>query len=229
MHIGQGIIKELTLWDGMTAAWIACPPNLIPAPGQYLLAHAAGSDAPLPASVFAAGFQPGAFLAAPPVPGSWTPGMRLNLRGPLGRGFSLPANARRVALIAWNGHAGLLSLVAAAFEQGAALTFLADNPPEELPLQIESQPLSAVDEVMEWADYAALGVDRAELPEIRERFGALDQARVGNEAQVLVSAPMPCGGVAECGVCAVQAREGWRMACKDGPVFNLRGLISTRF
>jgi NAD(P)H-flavin reductase len=41
----------------------------------------------------------------------------------------------------------------------------------------------------------------------------------------LVVAPMPCGGLAECGVCAVTTRRGWKLACKDGPVFDLGELI----
>ena len=41
---------------------------------------------------------------------------------------------------------------------------------------------------------------------------------------VLVDAPMPCAGMGDCGVCAVKARGGYRLACKDGPVFERRVL-----
>jgi NAD(P)H-flavin reductase len=34
-------------------------------------------------------------------------------------------------------------------------------------------------------------------------------------------AAMPCSGLADCGVCAVPARRGYKLACKDGPVFDL--------
>jgi NAD(P)H-flavin reductase len=40
----------------------------------------------------------------------------------------------------------------------------------------------------------------------------------------LILAPMPCAGLAECGACAVPARSGWKLACLDGPVFDLRAL-----
>jgi dihydroorotate dehydrogenase electron transfer subunit len=44
-------------------------------------------------------------------------------------------------------------------------------------------------------------------------------------AQVLVTSPMPCGGIAECGVCALPLRKkGYVLTCKDGPVFNLNQL-----
>jgi len=28
--------------------------------------------------------------------------------------------------------------------------------------------------------------------------------------------------LAECGVCALSNDQGWKMICKDGPVFNLK-------
>jgi NAD(P)H-flavin reductase len=36
---------------------------------------------------------------------------------------------------------------------------------------------------------------------------------------------MPCGGVADCGACAVETRLGWKLACEDGPVFDLIDLL----
>ena len=79
-----------------------CPPDLIPAPGQYILAHARGSDSPLAVPVFFSDSAPNGFRAAPFLPLAWTPGTQLNLRGPLGHGFSIPAFARKVALIAFD-------------------------------------------------------------------------------------------------------------------------------
>jgi dihydroorotate dehydrogenase electron transfer subunit len=42
--------------------------------------------------------------------------------------------------------------------------------------------------------------------------------------KALVMTPIPCGGIAECGACAVPAHRGWKLACRDGPVFNLNEL-----
>jgi hypothetical protein len=234
MHIGEGLIKEIILLDGSTAARILCTSNLIPAPGQYLLAHADGSDAPLPVTVFSAESNLQGFLAAPPLPAMWTPGSRLHLRGPLGHGFVIPLSARRVALVAWDHcSARLAPLMNLAYKQEAAVTLVSDTQPEDLPLQVEVQPLSALNEVIKWADYIAVDVERQSLHQLRERFGFGQQARgrvgsghfIPNEMQVLVSTPMPCGGVAECGVCAVHVKHIWKMACKDGPVFALKDLI----
>lgn len=225
-------ITELVLLDGQPAARILCPPRLIPAPGQYLLAYARGSDSPLAASVFAAKIfadhhaGAGGFLAAPPAPASWTPGARLHLRGPLGHGFSLPTSARRVALAAFDDSAArLMPLMELALKQEAALVLVCETAPDDLPLQIEVQPLRALLDVFKWADYAALDAARESLPELREKFGMLSPLEARGEAQVLVRAPMPCGGLAECGVCAVEIRRRHLLVCEDGPVFGLRDLL----
>jgi hypothetical protein len=142
-------------------------------------------------------------------------------------------SARRVALVAWDNDSARLSpLMNLAHKQEAAVTLVSDTQPEDLSLQVEVQPLSALNEVIKWADYIAVDVERESLHQLRERFESGQQAkgRVGsgsfipNEMQVLVSMPMPCGGVAECGVCAVHVKHNWKMACKDGPVFALTGL-----
>ena len=233
MHNGEGTIKEITLLDGSTAARILCPSNLIPMPGQYLLAHAHASDAPLPVPIFSAESDADSFLAVPPLPLAWTPGTRLHLRGPLGHGFTLPLTARRVALVAWENFSARLSpLMITASKQEAAVTLVSDNHPDDLSLQVEVQPLSALEDVIKWADYIAVDVGRESLPGCKERLGISqqDNGRVGsgkyipNEIQVLISAPMPCGGVAECGVCGVRVKHDWKMICKDGPVFALKDL-----
>lgn len=224
MHSDQGQLLELYYDIERAAARILCPPQLVPAPGQYLLAHD-GSDAPLAVSVFPAGPAVDGFLAAPSLPRAWTPGTPLHLRGPLGRGFSLPSTARRVALLAWNDlPARLLALLPQAFEQGAAVTLVCATTPRDLPPEVEVQPVQALEEALAWADFLAVDVGRESLPGLRERLGK--QAQPAAQIQVLVHTGMPCGALAECGVCAVRMRNGWKMACKDGPVFDwseLRG------
>lgn len=218
MHTGQGQLFELYYDDERAAARILCPPLLVPAPGQYLLAHD-GSDAPLAVSVFQAGPASDGFLAAPSLPRAWTPGASLHLRGPLGRGFSLPTTVRRLALLAWDDMpARLLALLPSALKLGAAVTLVCESAPRDLSAEVEVQPMKALDEVLAWADFLAVDAERESLPGLRERLGGRNQLSV--EAQVLVCTAMPCGALAECGVCAVRVRNGWRMACKDGPVFD---------
>lgn len=203
---------------------IQCPPTLIPAPGQYLLAHN-GSDAPLPVPVFSAGSTPDGFRLAPPIPETWRPGEQLSLRGPLGRGFSLPPSSRCVALAALGETAARLQpLIDLALGQGSEVVLVSAMAPSGLPTDVEIQPLSALPEVCAWADYLALDVPRESLPGLRQKLGPSKQARALADAQILVLTPVPCGGLADCGVCAVNIRYGWKMACKDGPVFQLKEL-----
>ncbi len=205
---------------------LLCPPELVPAPGQYLLAHASASDSPLAVPVFFSESAPGGFRTAPSLPAAWFPGTSLHLRGPLGHGFSLPISARRVALVAFDDSpARLRGLIQPALRRGAAITLVCKDVSDDLPEDVEVQPLRALSDVLNWADYAAFDVARETLPELRSRLGRESQVQVRWEAQVLIRAPMPCGALADCGVCAVTVKHGWKMVCKDGPVFDLAGLI----
>ena len=137
----------------------------------------------------------------------------------------MPVSARKVGLIAWDDSpARLKGLIRLALHQSAAVVLLCHSNPEHLPDEVEVQPISALHEVLEWADYLAFDVKRANLNQLMEQCGKLKQLSVGNVAQVLIQTPMPCGGVAECGVCAVTLRTGWRLACTDGPVFDWKEL-----
>ncbi|HEX9839995.1 MAG TPA: hypothetical protein VGA72_11635 [Anaerolineales bacterium] len=224
MQTSQGQVIELILQDGLRSARLSCPANLIPSPGQYLLAGA-DSGSLLPVPLFYTDSAPSGFIAAPPLPDSWIPGHKLHLRGPLGRGFALPASSRRVALVAYDDTpAHLRGLIRPALKQNAAVVLVCDSASDSLPADVEVQPSSALSEVCEWADYIALDVARENLPGLRQAMGKLNQVSALKEAQVLLRTSMPCGGVAECGVCAVNLKSNWRMACKDGPVLDWRDI-----
>lgn len=225
MHSAKGCIEEIYL-DGTRAARLSCPPGLVPAPGQYLLAWAENDPgAALAYPVFQASSAPAGFITAPPLPNSWLPGQQLNLRGPYGHGFSLPPAARRLALIDFAGScARLLALLPAALAQKAAITLLSDQPPAGLPPAIEISPLSALPESLHWADFLALDLPRSELSAVLPILSALGAQAKPGYAQALVGSPLPCAGLAECAACAVSTRNGPRLACKDGPVFDLSEL-----
>jgi dihydroorotate dehydrogenase electron transfer subunit len=54
------------------------------------------------------------------------------------------------------------------------------------------------------------------------RAAGFDEAQVS----VLLTPPMPCGTGA-CQACAVQTRRGWKLACREGPLFPLAELSLT--
>jgi dihydroorotate dehydrogenase electron transfer subunit len=106
--------------------------------------------------------------------------------------------------------------------QDASVVLLSASTTDGLPNDVEVQPLSALDDVLKWADYIAVDVTRENLPVLKERLNGWNPLSPLREAQVLVHTQMPCGGVAECGVCAFSTKSSWKLACKDGPVFDLR-------
>jgi NAD(P)H-flavin reductase len=220
MHTGKGQVLELILEDGVRHLRVSCPASLIPSPGQYLLAGDE-SGAPLPVPLFHTDSAPEGFIATGLIPDSWRPGLTLGLRGPLGQGFSLPAWARRIGLIAFSViPARLRGLIQPALKQGAAIVVVCDSNAEHLPDDVEVQPLSALGDIVEWSDYLACDVERDNLDQLQERLGRPGRFAARKEIQVLVHTPIPCGGVAECGVCAVKLKSSWQLACKDGPVFD---------
>lgn len=222
-----GNLSEILLDSGQIAGRIVCPPCLIPAPGQYLLAHDINdANVPLPVPVYLASPHPDGFTTAAPIPSAWTPGTQLHLRGPLGKGFTLPKSAQQVALVALGGTTSrLLALLTPTFVQGAVVTLLCDNPLSDLPLDVEIRPLSELPEIRAWADYLALDLPRENLSSLRTQLGLMPEEFAPKNAQALIESPVPCGGIGECGICSAKTRRGWKLTCKDGPVFDLEELI----
>ncbi len=224
MSTGQGQLREIFLQDDGPSGRITCPLGLVPAPGQFLLASRPGSDDPLPVPVFKAADSAGGFIAAAPLPESWLPGTTLNLRGPLGHGFSLPKACSRLALVSLGAApARLLALLPQALMQNASVVLVSDFIPADLPSAVEVRPPADLPEVQQWSDFLAADLPREQLSGLRKLLG-VSQETPFPAGQALVRVPMPCGALAECGVCAVSVKRGWKLACKDGPVFDLSEL-----
>ncbi|MBL8076375.1 MAG: hypothetical protein JNM55_00310 [Anaerolineales bacterium] len=223
MHTSTGQLTQMYL-EG--SAQLDCPPNLIPTPGQYLYAHAIASDSPLPVPVYFYDSAPQGFRIAPPYPSNWTIGSKLTLRGPLGHGFSIPVTSRKVALVAFDDSpARLHGLIPLALKNEMETVLVCNPPVGDMPEDVEVQPLQALGEICKWADFIALDVARENLNQLKEVIFGQWQLSAVREAQVLIRTPMPCGGLAECGVCAVGIHHDWQMACKDGPVFVLKDVL----
>ena len=225
MPTAWGKLLEIRQEAGGLAGTLACPPGMHPAPGQYLLASSLSSHETAPTPLFPTSLPGQDLLVAPPMPAHWIVGQVLHLRGPLGRGFDLPAEARRVALYAdQTSPAPLLPIAAQALERGAAVALYAHSAPAHLPPDIEILPPDLLPETLAWADYLAVSLPLGRLAAFRRALGIHSRQPTRCRVQALLVAPMPCGGLAECGACAVLTRSGWRHACKDGPVFDLHEL-----
>jgi dihydroorotate dehydrogenase electron transfer subunit len=227
----KGRLAEILLEPYQNAAGrIACPVAAIPQPGQYLQAHDPSDPLEvIPTSIFAAGESSrsrsgeASFPAAGPLPPDWQPGTQLRLRGPLGHGFQLPTKLRRLALAAiGGGPARLLPLVT---ERVAEVVLFCDSQVGELPMSVEIQGLDALPSALAWADFLAFDIPLDKLDELATNLGVKERLPRSLSGQALVLAPMPCGGLAQCGVCALATRSGARLACENGPVFDLHELI----
>jgi hypothetical protein len=115
-----------------------------------------------------------------------------------------------------------------ALGQGFDVALFSDDPLPHAPASLEVNPLNALPEDLAWPDLLALDLPVERLRELRPFLGLESAALSPCPVQALVEIPMPCGGVAECGACAVPRRgglaRGWKLACKDGPVFHLNEL-----
>lgn len=178
-------------------------------------------------------------------------GARLDLYGPVGAGFSLDGRTRNL-LLAGAGTALpaliFLSRVAVARQLAVVLLAAADEPsllpaPYLLPPDVEYQgsedgaaalatllgggtrtPLPALSgSPVAWADQICLALTHQLLAPASDavRAGRLRWER--GFAQAALAGPMPCG-LGICLGCPVESRDGVRLRCKDGPVFDLRDL-----
>lgn len=215
---------EIRQEDGGLSGWLTWPGTLKPAAGQYLLGRALDVPAALPCALYACGWQTGR-IQVTDIPPAWNVGTAVALRGYLGQGFSLPASAGRVALAALSAHpARLRLLMQAALARGASVALYASAIPQSLPDEVEVLPLASLPEAPAWADYLAVEMDGAQARSWRKGFNLRYDQPLACPAEALVAVPMPCGAAAECNVCAVETRSGWKLACKDGPVFALASL-----
>jgi len=212
--------------QGRPAAWVACPSGAIPSAGQYVRAYNPHDrDAALGDWLFPGEIAEDGFLALPPIPSSWDLGTHLDLWGPLGKGFVLPKNLQRMALaVLGDTAARLLPLIEQVMQLDCSVTLFTDVALMPLPSSIEVYPLDMLPEALDWAQFLALDIQQEHLSALRTILGIGAGQSLPCSAQVLVYAPMPCAGMAGCGACVVTARRGWKLVCKDGPVFDLEQL-----
>ena len=222
--------EVIEIWlaeNGDTGIRIACQTTLQPAVGQYILANGMDFQAVPSTPLFSISYNEKEILVAPPAPPAWRVGMQLSLRGPLGEGFSMPRTARKVALAVLTSNPyRLLALVQQALAQEAVVVFFTAVIPGGLSPDVEVLPFEQLPEVLRWADYLALDFQASQISQLNHTLGLPAGRNCPCKAQALVQIDMPCGGTGNCGVCSILTRRGWRLACDDGPVFELNELLS---
>lgn len=232
----KGHLAEILLEAYQNAtARLYCPVEAIPRPGQYLQIWAPHDElSVVPVLAFAAGeAEVHGKEAVLPIdarlPENWHPGIELQLRGPLGRGFDLPKRAKRVLLAALAGGPGrLLPLARQALGQSAQVVLCANQPTDDtLPIEIEVREVSVLSELLGWADYLAVDARIEGIEGIGKTLGIDGRLPRALTAEVLVLSSMPCGGLAQCGVCAVETSSKPILLCESGPVLDLNRLLQS--
>jgi dihydroorotate dehydrogenase electron transfer subunit len=177
------------------------------------------------------------------------PGDQLDVIGPLGRPIvPAPTTGSLLLVGAGRGLPALLLLAREATARSAAVTLLAGAihrdalpPPFLLPSAIEYQSVvgmpvanvrlsgagaqaTTLEGAIRWADQLFVALPADALEPLRERVRSARMRWDRGFAQVVADVPLACGSGA-CGVCAVTLRKGVRLACVDGPAFDLRDML----
>jgi len=147
--------------------------------------------------------------------------MMIDLIGPCGTAIEESKERERVLLIADDSPAALLPFASSALARAGAATVILARP----------YPLDSLDPRIEIhrGDLAALSkelaphADRVFIHTSRLTFHA---SLITHHASTyaLLTHPTPCG-VGACNACYIKTNHGYRMACIEGPFFNLQSLI----
>lgn len=162
----------------------------------------------------------------------------LEVIGPLGKGFTLHPQQRRLLLVAEASHvAPLLALMHAQLDRRGSVALLLQAPtaaallpPGILPPSVEYYTATAdnaldalLDQAAPWADALAAAGSATFLRHLQRRIGETRPEPSRGFAQAVAPVPLACGGGA-CLACLVDTGRGFHRACQRGPVFDLTEL-----
>lgn len=204
------------------------PDKFLPHPGQYLPCQKFEDETKILSTYLFQSFDSHAQTTLGPLPENWYPGDQIRFLPPQGKGFTLPPSARRMGLLALGvSPLRLLALIKLGLAQNAAIALFCDPKPSpnllnQLPAMLEVGSMASLQENLDWPDFLAVDLEIADLIRLTDLFG---WSKLPFEGQVLVRTPMPCHGLAECGICALQTKHDIRLACVDGPVFPLQEVL----
>ncbi len=200
--------------------------DFIPRPGQFMLARFWTSTYPyLNTVVFPTTTESDGFTleikSDHPQSVDLSPGAKVDLIGPCGQPVIINRSANHLLLVAHNSPSKLLPFAQLALERGVDVTLLVSC----------SYPLESLDPRIE--------VHQGELPPLLENhFAWAEQVlmdfrpepiihklldSISSNTYVLCGTLFPCG-VGACHGCTIYTKTGWKLACKQGPFFQLSEL-----
>jgi hypothetical protein len=227
MKTQNAVVHQVSHRFGLPAITIKAEQPLVFVPGQYLAASSRSEpDNQIPLSLFIESSTKNEIsISAPP---NWYPGHEITFRGPLGQGFSLPVMLKHLALVGFDDNPNrLMAFVNHTLDQNIDIVMAGDfisNPviARDIPAHVELTKLDHLDDLFSWADFIALDVPSYRIQELSRILQTTSAKSIRGDMQVLIFTSMPCAAIAECGICAVKTIKGYKLACQDGPVFNMK-------
>jgi NAD(P)H-flavin reductase len=213
------------IWrDGKAACFeFETSPDVLIHSGQFMMAR--GSEDILPVPVYLIDEKNGMFTSMSSAGSHWKVGEKLSLNGPHGKGFKIPSVSRRLLLISSTSTPlRLIPSAAKLIAEGGEVAMLAEFIPEHIPTEVELLSKDQLGDALAWADCIIGDVRQKNLFRLTGLFSGINISPTGRGIQILVDTPLVCAGTAECGVCSVKTKHGWKHACSDGPVFLLDDL-----
>lgn len=160
-------------------------------------------------------------------------GDALDLLAPIGRAITFDPYVRRIVLLGEGVHtARLVALAHAAIRQAHEVVLATHAasaneifPAHLLAPEIEYRANDALGgELIAWADAVIASGSLEFYHALANTVRATRYQLEPGFARALIDLPLPCGTGA-CGACAVETARGVRLACADGPAFDLSALV----
>jgi dihydroorotate dehydrogenase electron transfer subunit len=238
------VVSNEEIDPGIHLLWVNSSSIALQAkPGQFVMATCDESPTRLlrrPLSVFRIKDDKVAFLFAAAGTGTrWLaerqPGQKVDLLGPMGNGFKIDKQSKKLLLIGGGiGIAPLYFLAQRALEQGLDVRLLAgfktrihqiqeNGLVNRLQIQLATEDGSAgtkgkvnilIARNVSWADQLYLC---GPLP-MYKTLSKNERDFQGKPVQVSLEVRMGCG-LGFCYACTIKTRQGIKQVCKDGPVF----------
>ena len=156
-------------------------------------------------------------------PIQWQIGKEISVRGPIGKGFHpIDREGKILFIIPGELFGSLRPLIDDAIQSKKNVAIFCKNIDWQIHPDAEIILIEDLDFAINWTDFIYLECARNELKNILDIINLIKERRIPSE--IFVHTPILCGGNADCMVCAVKTKSGYRRICKDGPIISIEEL-----
>ncbi len=153
----------------------------------------------------------------------WQIGKNILVRGPIGNGFHPIGRYGKILFIVPGEVIGSLQpLIDIAIQSQKSLAISNKNNNWRIHPEAEIILIEDIDFAISWADFIYLECARNELKNFQDLINKIKHHHTPSE--IFIYSPVLCGGNADCMVCSVLTKSGFRRICKDGPVLPIEEL-----